>query len=167
MAEPADRRELRRRQYLSLGLGELVAAGVFGGVATWYGADLGADGRLAVLGAVGPLVLVLVAAGVYWLLARRWVGVTPMPRALALTYVGLGVLAALLLAGGLVVTLVAAPSTGWLVLLLLVWAFGVVELVNYSLRRLAFPVAMWWSGVAQGRTPQLARDVRAGLGERP
>lgn len=167
MAEPADRRELRRRQYLSLGLGELVAAGVFAGVATWYGADLGADGRLAVLGAVGPLVLVLVAAGVYWLLARRWVGVTPMPRALALTYVGLGVLAALLLAGGLVVTLLARPSTGWLVLLVLVWGFGVVELVNYSIRRLAFPITGWWSGVAQGRTPQLARDVRAGLTQRP
>ena len=167
MAESTDRRELRRRQYLSLGLGELVAAGVFGGVATWYGAYLGWQGRAAVAGAVGPLVLVLVAAGFYWLLARRWVGVAPMPRAIALAYLGLGLLAVLLLAGGLVVTLVAAPSTAWLVLLLLAWGFGVVELVNYSLRRLAFPDTRWWSGVVQGRTPQLARDVRAGLAERP
>ncbi|MGO4245212.1 hypothetical protein AB4028_14870, partial [Janibacter sp. RAF20_2_2] len=69
------RRDRRRRQYLSLGLGELAAAAVFVGVALWHGAPLDTGGRLAVLGAVGPLAVVLVAAGTYWLLARRWVGV--------------------------------------------------------------------------------------------
>ncbi len=48
-------------------------------------------------------------------------------------------------------------------LLLLVWAFGVVEVVNYALRRLAFPAHRWVAGVAQGRVPQLAADVRAAL----
>mgnify|MGYP007091978050 CR=1 FL=1 len=57
------RRDRRRRQYLSLGLGELAAAAVFVGVALWHGAPLDTGGRLVVLGAVGPLAVVLVAAG--------------------------------------------------------------------------------------------------------
>lgn len=157
------RRDRRRRQYLSLGLGELAAAAVFVGVALWHGAPLDTGGRLAVLGAVGPLAVVLVAAGTYWLLARRWVGVGVMPLGLACAYLALGVLAVILLAAGLAAVVAGAPSLAWLVLLLLVWAFGVVEVVNYALRRLAFPAHRWVAGVAQGRVPQLAADVRAAL----
>ena len=120
------RRDRRRRQYLSLGLGELAAAAVFVGVALWHGAPLDTGGRLAVLGAVGPLAVILLAAG-------------------------------------LAAVVAGAPSLAWLVLLLLVWAFGVVEVVNYALRRLAFPAHRWVAGVAQGRVPQLAADVRAAL----
>ena len=120
------RRDRRRRQYLSLGLGELAAAAVFVGVALWHGAPLDTGGRLAVLGAVGPLAVILLATG-------------------------------------LAAVVAGAPSLAWLVLLLLVWAFGVVEVVNYALRRLAFPAHRWVAGVAQGRVPQLAADVRAAL----
>lgn len=96
------------------------------GVALWHDAPLDTGGRLAVLGAVGPLAVILLATG-------------------------------------LAAVVAGAPSLAWLVLLLLVWAFGVVEVVNYALRRLAFPAHRWVAGVAQGRVPQLAADVRAAL----
>lgn len=158
-----ERSDLRSR-YLSLGAGELTAAAVFLWAAIRYGRPLDGSGRTALAAAVAPLLTLLVAAGVYWLLARSWVGVGVMPRPLARAYTVIGWGVAALLVAGLVGLLLWSPSPGWRLLLLVVWGFGVVELVNYYVRRLAFPPASWWSGVRAARTPRLVLDMRASRG---
>ena len=69
-----------RRRYLSLGLGELAAAGVFAAVAVSVVMPRleGPHDSAALWSALAPLLVVLVQAGVYWLLARGWVEQAPM-----------------------------------------------------------------------------------------
>ena len=158
-----ERRDELRRTYLSLGSGELVAAAAFVGVATGIVAPrLGEpDDRLALWSALAPLVVVLVQAGVYWLAARTWVGRGTMPSGLAVVYRAFRVLDPVLLAAGLVGVLVWWPSSSWAVVLVLgVWAFGVVEYVNYFVVRLAYPLGETRK-IAERRVPRLVVDVRA------
>lgn len=156
-----ERRRLRRR-YLSLGIGELVAAALFVGIGVvQVFPRLGGPGSsLPMWFALGPLLLILVQAGSYWLLARAWVARSPMPAGLAAAYRALRVLnPGILLAGllGLVVTWPQRPAMGWL--LLAVWGFGVVEYLNYFVVRLSYPPSQWLSRVAQWRTPRLVEDI--------
>ena len=83
-----ERREELRRTYLSLGVGELASAGVFTLAAPSVGNHLSGPGRWALWAAVVPLVVVLLQGGCYWLAARSWVGVSPMPPRLVSTYFG-------------------------------------------------------------------------------
>jgi hypothetical protein len=68
-----DRRTGLRGRYLSLGFGELFAAVVFIGVAFVSVLPLleRPSDALAFWSALIPLLVILVQAGVYWLLARR------------------------------------------------------------------------------------------------
>ncbi|MPV35582.1 hypothetical protein [Georgenia subflava] len=156
-----DRRDRLRRKYLSLGAGELVAAALFAGGAAWAVAPrLGIDGTTALWCALVPLLVVLVQAGAYWLLARTWVGRRPMPARLARLYRGFRVIDPLILAAGLVGILVRLPDRADVtVLVLAVWAFGVVEYLNYFVVRLSYPASEWFRLVGERRTPRLVQDV--------
>ena len=160
---PEERRRSLRRRYLSLGLGELAAAGVFVAVAVGsVGPRLGERGALALTWALVPLVAVLVPAGTYWLAARRWVGRATMPVGLARVYRVLAVLDAALLAASLVGVLVWLPASfGDAALVLALWAFAVAEWLNYFVVRLAYPVSRWFAGVASRQRPRLMQDVAA------
>lgn len=156
-------RQLRRR-YLSLGLGELVAAVVFCGVAaTAAGPRLDSDAdRFACWAALVPLVVILVQAGVYWLIARTWLGGGRMPHGMASIYRCFRAVDGVLLAVGFVGVVAAGPSSpSVLVLALAVWAFGVAEYVNYFVVRLAYPARRWLTEVGRLRTPRLVQDLRA------
>lgn len=151
-----------RRKYLSLGLGELASAVVFAVAAyaisapSWPG-----SASLALWSALAPLVLILIQAGVYWLLARSWVGVRPMPRATARLYRSVGVGNIALLAAAAAAVVVWWPdAVHHAVLVVLVWLFGVAEYVNYFYVRLAYPLTRWFTTVGQWRTPQLVKDMR-------
>ena len=152
-----------RRRYLSLGLGELVAAAVFCGVAaTAVGPRLDTDAdRFAFWAALVPLVVILLQAGVYWLIARTWLGDGRMPRGVASVYRCFRVVDVVLLAVGLGGVVAAGPSSpAVLVLVLAVWAFGVAEYVNYFVVRLAYPARRWLTEVGCLRTPRLVQDLR-------
>lgn len=151
-----------RRRYLSLGLGELVAAAVFAGVAvTTVAPALDTTGRRALWGALVPLLVVLVQAGVYWLAARGWVLRGGMPSALASVYRAFRVVDVLLLVAGLVVVVVWWPSRPLVALLVLaVWLFGLLEFVNYFVVRLSYPPTAWLREVRRWRTPRLVKDMR-------
>ncbi len=164
--EPAKRQRLRRG-YLSLGLGELVAAGLFLGIGVAQLAPLldGPTGALPLWFALGPLVVILLQAGAYWLLALGWVGRAVMPRGVAATYAALRILdPALLLVGllGLVVTWPATAPVAWS--LLGIWGFAVIEYVNYYVVRLSYPPLAWFARVGQWRTPRLVQDLDAARG---
>ena len=61
---------------------------------------------------------------------------------------------------GLAVILARRPDDAlWTTLFLLVWAFGVVEYVNYFVARLAYPVSRWVAAVGEWRVPRLMCDV--------
>jgi len=159
------RRDELRRTYLSLGSGELVAAAVFAGVATTAVVPrLGdPDDRFALWSALIPLLVVLVQAGLYWLAARTWVCRRTMPVGLAAVYSVFRVLDPVLLVAGLVGVLVWWPSAPWAAVLVLgVWAFGVVEYVNYFVVRLAYPLGEIRK-IIERRTPRLITDLRAAL----
>lgn len=100
---PAKTERLRRR-YLNLGIGELAATAAFIVAAVYFVTPrLPRDqDRMAFWAALIPLLVILVAAGLYWLLARTWVGRTVMPRSLARTYKALRAVCLVLLVGGLV-----------------------------------------------------------------
>ena len=102
----AGRREVRRRKYLSLGVGELAAAAVFAAVLPRL---VGPEDRWAVWFALIPLLVVLLQAGGYWLLARAWVARRPMPASLATVYRAFRWADAMLLTGGLVGVLLWLP----------------------------------------------------------
>ena len=151
-----------RRRYLSLGVGELVAAGVFLVAALnvvlpgWASTE-----RPALWGGLAPLLIILVQAGVNWLAARSWTPRSTMPRALATTYRALRVANVALLAAGLVLVVRHWPSSpGHAALAIGVWAFAVVEYVNYFLVRLSYPASRWLGTVTQWRTPRLVHDLR-------
>lgn len=152
-------RPRRRGQYLNLGLGELFAATVFAYLVA-SGLVPGTDHR-ALWCALAPLLAILVQAGIYWLAARRWVGLAPMPRALATTYRALRIFDPVLLAAGLIGVVVLFPGGGASLLAVLVWMFGVIEYLNYFVVRLSYPIHRWASTVTQWRTPQLVQDLNS------
>lgn len=153
-----------RRRYLSLGLGELVSAAVFAAIA--FGVVMPRLGTwqdsAALWAALAPLVIVLVQAGAYWLLAREWVETAPMPTSLAALYRVFRVVDAGLLLAGLLGVLVWLPDhVGAAVAVVAVWLFGVVEYVNYFVVRLAYPLRSWARAISQWRTPRLVHDINA------
>jgi len=158
-----DRRTELRRKYLSLGTGELTAAILFAAVAALGVVPLvdGERAEAALWAALVPLLAVLVQAGVYWLLARSWVGRGTMPAGLAALYRVFRGVDVVLLAIGLAGVLVWLPEESRTRLLVVgVWVFGVVEYVNYFVVRLSYPASRWWGTVGQWRTPRLVQDVR-------
>lgn len=152
-----------RRTYLRLGLGETAAAAVFcGAMLCAVAPRLGSgSGRAAVWAALVPLIVVLAQAGLYWLLARSWIGRGAMPPALRRLYRCFRVVDAVLLAAGLAMVVVLRPSVGAFVFALLIWTFGLAEYVNYFFVRLSYPAGRWFSEVGRRRTPRLAKDLRA------
>jgi len=158
------RRDELRSTYLRLGTGELAAAGVFAVAAVTVVLPRLADpgDRAALWSALVPLLLVLVQAGAYWLLARTWVGRAPMPPGVASTYRALRVLTAGVLAAGLVGVVAWWPrDAGASVLAAGIWTFAAAEYVNYYVVRLAYPVRQLPAGVGRRRAPRLALDLRA------
>jgi len=159
-----DRVASLRRRYTSLGWGELAAAATFASVAALIVAPrLGTRDDVAALWAsLAPLLVVLVQAGVYWLIARRWVARSPMPRAVAAVYRLLQVANVAVLAAGLWGIVVWLPTEGFLVfVVVIVWLFAVIEYVNYFVVRLADPVRRWPREVARWRRPRIVQDLRA------
>jgi hypothetical protein len=161
----ADRERLRRK-YQSLGLGELTAAVVFMVIALrWLG--LGADRATsaALWSALAPLLVILIQAGSYWLLARTWVPRGEMPAGLARLYRAFRVIDILLLVAGLIGVLIWRPADVLgTALLLIIWLFGVIEFINYFVMRLAYPINRWFAEVGQRRTPRLMLDVLSSSG---
>jgi len=144
---PRNRRASVRHTFLSLGLGELAAA-------------VGDDSSFALWAALVPLVVVLVQGGAYWLLARGWVLRSSMPASVAQVYRAFRVVDLALLAAGLVGVLVRLPERPVSALAVIgIWAFGVVEYVNYFVVRLAYPARGWVIDVRRGRRPRLVRDL--------
>ena len=158
------RRAELRRVYVRLGTGELAAAAVFALVAVvTVSPRLAAPQDRVVLWAVlAPLEAVLLAAGAYWLLARRWVQQSPMPSGLARGFRVIRVFTVLLLASGLCALVVWWPAQlPVAALMVIVWLFAVVEFINYYWVRLAYPPRAWPAGLRARRAARLARDVRA------
>ena len=164
MNKVKERQRIRvRRRYLSLGLGEFVAAAVFAVVAAVAVAPRMASSTAvaALWSALIPLLLVLVQAGAYWLLARGWVGSGPMPSTLARLYRVFQIIDPLLLIAALAGVLVWWPDDLWVtVLVLAVWAFGVIEYLNYFAIRLSYPASEWLAKVRRQRRPRLVKDLR-------
>lgn len=154
------RRELRRK-YLNLGVGELAATAVFVAAAIFSVAPrLRGPEHWALWAALTPLCVLLVQAGAYWLLARRWVLPGGMPPSLAAAYRAFRVLDVGLLAVGLAAVAWAWPDrAGVAVLVLAVWLFAVVEYVNYFVVRLSYPIHVWFAEVTRRRTPRLVLDL--------
>lgn len=158
----AGRREGLRRRYLSLGIGELAAAVVFLTLALTMAIPRLDDqqDRLALWSALVPLLIVLVQAGIYWLLARSWVEQHPMPAFLRGVYRVSRILDVALLAAGLVGIIVWFPAgIAAALAVVAVWLFGLIEFVNYFVVRLSYPARHWLSTVRQLRTPRLVRDM--------
>lgn len=159
----------RRRTYLSLGLGEWAAAGVFVAMAWLQVGPRLVTGEAKVLwAALLPLVVILVVAGAYWLIARARLGAGPLLLAVAQALRVARVGTALLLLGSLVAIVAWWPQRlGVGIAAGVIWLFALMEWVNYFAVRLAYPWRQWASRVGQRRTPQLIRDVRAALATRP
>ena len=158
------RRQSLRRRYLSLGLGELAAAAVFAVVAVGVVMPRleGSQDSAALWSALAPLLVILVQAGVYWLLARGWVELESMPARLAALYRVFRVLDVLLLAIALLGVVIWLPDhSGAAVGVVAVWAFGVAEYANYFVARLAYPLQRWPFEVGKWRRPQLVRDLNS------
>ena len=159
-----ERRETLRRKYLSLGTGELVAAAVFAAVAVGIVMPRleARQDSAALWSALAPLLIILVQAGAYWLLARNWVERAPMPISLAVLYRAFRALDAGLLVVGLLGVLAWLPDqVGVALAIVVVWVFGVVEYVNYFVVRLSYPVRRLPLVVGQWRTPRLVRDLNS------
>ncbi len=158
-----ERREALRARYLSLGAGELAAAVVFLLIAAHPATrSLGPAVGILLWCGLGPLLFVLVQGGLYWISARSWVGRGSMPPALSTVYRALRFLNPLLLAVGLGVILARWPDDALVGLVMLViWAFGVGEYLNYYVVRLAYPIPDWFRLVWSRRTPRLVKDMRA------
>ena len=153
-----------RRRYLSLGLGELAAAAIFAAVAVGVVMPRleGPKDSAALWSALAPLLVILVQAGVYWLLARGWVEQAPMPARLAALYRVFRVLDVLLLAIALLGVVIWLPDhSGAAVGVVAVWAFGVAEYANYFVARLAYPLRRWPFEVGKLRRPQLVHDLHS------
>lgn len=156
-------RDAARRQYFSLGTGELASVVTFTMLGVWVVPAIlpSASDVAAFWSALAPLLFVLLQGGSYWLLARRWVGVSRMPVGLARTFWVLKWLNLMVIVGGLVGIVAWWPSS-WLVavLVLFTWAFGAVEYLNYFVVRLSYPARAWLREVRRWRTPRLIKDLR-------
>lgn len=163
--DPAARARWRRR-YLSLGWGEWAAAAVFAVVAaTTVAPRLDARAAEALWWALAPLLLVLVQAGAYWLLARRWVGLGTMPPRVARAFRVCRVVGPPVLLLGAMGVLANHPTgAAGALLVWAVWVFAVIEYLNYYVVRLAYPAATWASSVTRWRRPRLVLDLRAERG---
>lgn len=159
----AGRFEPQRRQYLSLGLGELFAAVVFA-VFIPLAPFVTADGaRPALLFALAPLIVILIAAGIYWLIARHSIP-RPLPHGAARAYRALRLIVpVMLVACGLGAALTWPGLSPSAFLIVVIWLFAVAEYINYFLVRLSYPWAQWAGQVGRWSTPRLVRDVRAAL----
>lgn len=158
-----ERRAPFRRRYLSLGTGEIAAAAAFVSVAVLAIQPLlkSRGEYLALWAGLLPLLIVLVQAGIYWLLARSWVGGGRMPRGIAAVYRALRILDAVLLGVSLLALIWVAPlRPGVLVLGGAVWLFAAAEYVNYFHVRLAYPWPRWFRSVRRWRAPRLLLDIR-------
>lgn len=157
------RRTELRGKYVQLGTGELVAAAVFAAVAGLLITPRIDPGAVPALwSALTPLLVILVQGGLYWLIARTWVAASPMPAAAAGAYRVFRVADPVLLAIGLGGIVLWWPEPLPVALLIiLVWAFGVIEYVNYFVVRLAYPFRRWFSEVTRWRTPRLVQDLRS------
>lgn len=151
-----------RRRYLSLGLGEFVAAMVFAVVAfTVALPKLGDRSLVPLTFALVPLLVILVQAGSYWLLALAWAGRGSMSGRVATIYQTFRWVDVALLGVGLLGILIWRPDgAGALVIVVLIWLFGLAEYVNYFIARLAYPPHRWAALVGQWRTPRLMLDIR-------
>ena len=153
-----------RRKYLSLGTGELVAAAVFAAVAVSVvmpRLETRQDSA-ALWSALAPLLIILVQAGAYWLLARNWVERAPMPTSLAALYRAFRALDAGFLGVGLLGVLAWLPDqVGVALAIVVVWVFGVVEYVNYFVVRLSYPIRRFPFVLGQWRTPRLVQDLNS------
>ena len=153
-----------RRKYLSLGTGELVAAAVFAAVAVnvvMPRLETRQDSA-ALWSALAPLLIILVQAGAYWLLARNWVERAPMPTSLAALYRAFRALDAVFLVAGLLGVLAWLPDqVGVAMVIMVVWVFGIVEYVNYFVVRLSYPIRRFPFVVGQWRTPRLVQDLNS------
>lgn len=166
MRSSEDRQRLRAK-YFRLGTGEMGAAVVFFVIAiVRISPDLEGWARFAWWLTVAPLLAVLVQAGVFWLAARTWVGLRRMPAALARLYAYFGILDALLLLIGIMGIALWAPGTWGFVGFSAVWAFGVVEYVNYFVVRLAYSPRTWFDRIRGWQRPRLVEDVRSALWRR-
>lgn len=157
-----ERRQTLRSRYLNLGVGELAAVVVFFLIAAHPATrSLGPAVGIALWCALGPLLFLLVQGGLYWLSARSWVGRGTMPPWLARTYRVLRVANPLLLAAGL-----AGIAANWpdhllvALVVLVIWAFGVGQYLNYYVVRLAYPIPEWFWLVRHRRAPRLVKDLR-------
>jgi len=141
---------------VNLGIGELVAAAVFALFAAPAVIRAGLPAA-PVWSALAPLLVVLVQAGVYWLVRS---GTHRLPTPMAATYRVLRVADAGLLALGLVGIVLWRPA-GPLAsaAVLAVWLFGVIEFANYFVVRLAYPPTQWLAQVGRRRTPRLMKDL--------
>lgn len=166
---PSERRLGRARQrYLSLGLGELTAAalGIVLAVGILPPYFDGPGEKIGLWSALGPLLLILLHAGVYWLLARSQLGrpLPTLPRWFARrTRNAIAIHPILLLAGfgGLIATFPHQPfAIGFAVI---IWVLGVLEYINYFIVRISYPWYAWTAEVGRRRTPRLIKDVRSSL----
>lgn len=92
-----------------------------------------------------------------------WRARVVVPAGLARAYLGLRVLDVLLLFLGLTGIVLCRPSPWIFAGALAVWAFGVVEFVNYFVVRLAYPARLWFVRVWRWRRPRLVEDFRESL----
>lgn len=145
-------------------MGELVAAGVFAAIAVGVVMPRleSPQDSAALWSALAPLLIILVQAGAYWLLARSWVRRAPMPTSVATLYRTFRVIDAGILVAGLLGVLVWLPDqSGVALAVVFVWAFGVVEYVNYFVVRLSYPIRRLPSAIGQWRTPRLVQDLNS------
>ena len=129
-------------------------------VATDIANESGPDGRIALWAALTPLLIILVQAGAYWLLARCWLGRRPMPIGLATLYRVFRVVDAVLLVVGIIGVIVWAPDEGVVTAALVAdWLVALVEFANYFVVRPAYPPRRWLRSVGRLRTPRLVLDM--------
>jgi hypothetical protein len=141
---------------VNLGVGELVAAAVFALFAAPAVIRAGPSAA-PVWSALAPLLVVLVQAGVYWLVRS---GTNRLPTPMAATYRVLRVFDVGLLGLGLVGIVLWWPAESLAsAAVLAVWLFGVIEFTNYFVVRLAYPPSRWLAQVGRRRTPQLMKDL--------
>ncbi|MEY9260216.1 hypothetical protein ABH903_003254 [Brevibacterium epidermidis] len=164
VAEPpvtsTDRFEPLRRRFLSLGLGEIVAAAVFAVVPTRLAFVTADRAEAALWATLSPLLFILVQAGIYWLIARHHLP-APIPKPVARIYRFLRVINPLVLLTSLIGIVVAWPGVSLsAVLIIVIWQFAVAEYINYFHVRLSYPWSTWARQVGRRSTPRLVRDLR-------
>lgn len=159
----SEHRQRLRRQYLSTGLGELVATAVFVILLSTTLLPDAPEQRLAISIAFLPFALSVVPGGIYWLLARVWVLKERPPTWFGRVYRIVRWIGAITIVVTLPLALLLHVSIGTTMFALVIWAFGLVEYLNYFVVRLAYPWTRWVAEVGAWRTPRLVRDLRESL----